>query len=206
MKKLLIIFLLAFGTVAFSQSREHIIVDTLDYVQFDIVNWELHFGPTTDSTTSICEIDTTSSWGVAGSFTSYLISSNTILKEGMFEVRDSVECKECYRSKYENSKFNYVDVAVPTPKGEWKFYFSSGKLKSRGSFSNKVHQYVDSNCPMYYDTIPGQRLPIPRALGTIFLKHGTWEYYNEKGENHKTEEYIEGVLIDRMTKYRTINN
>lgn len=198
MKQLLIIILLAFGTVAFSQSREHIIVDTLDYVQFDIVNWELHFGPTTDSTFSICEIDTNSVWGIAGRFTTYLVSSNIILIDGEFRLSDSVKFWDCIDSSYRLSDNRFP---IPMPVGIWKFYSSNGSIKSTGGFSDRIHQYRDLSYPIWHDTINGMHPPVPVSISDQFLKNGTWEYYNEKGENHMSEEYFHGVLVERIKRY-----
>jgi hypothetical protein len=136
-------------------------------------------------------------------------TSGIVRIEGFYQLTDSVECLNCYTGtpqfqdikgnwkKYSYANLQYVEIGI------WKYYHPNGQLRMIGSYSGKVHSYKGSSGPFQQEMMDGIPIskPIPVYISFDPLKTGQWQYYDEQGNNHLTEEYIDGILV-----YKTERN
>lgn len=128
-------------------------------------------------------------------------SLDFIMGEGEYITLDSVECVNCYDyysygkpiQYFESKNGNRVRIGV------WKFYHSLGVLKSKGKYCDKVTEFTGLSYPLAWE---GKSWPGPVAvyIEVEYLKDGTWEYYDEQGNNILTEEYVCGQIIYRINR------
>jgi antitoxin component YwqK of YwqJK toxin-antitoxin module len=91
------------------------------------------------------------------------------------------------------SDSNYIWQEAKT--GYWKYFYPNGNVKEDGSYLPSVKtSYEDSTSQMEDPNNPGTFTIGPSPL---YLKTGTWHYYNEQGVMIREERYNEtGDLIE----------
>ena len=142
-----------------------------------------------------CEYDT-----VLNAFSGMYREFDTIgnlLVEGKYRIVDSVKCKDCFEGYFSRQneksdwmKYEYYDLRNLRI-GEWKYFYSNGNVKMKGSYSDQIHVYFGESNLKDKD-ING---PYNSWVKHDFLKNGRWEYFNDNGDKIKIEENIDGALI-----------
>lgn len=127
--------------------------------------------------------------------------NGNLYSKGEYILVDSVECLNCYKLIGEIAPTPYFKARY-TKKikvGTWEIYHSNGKIKEFGRFCHKVREFYGMRYPLEWE---GKTWPEPVAgyASPEYLKDGTWQYYDEQGNNIMTEEYVCGNLIHKIER------
>ncbi len=121
-------------------------------------------------------------------------SLGNLITIGNYEFKKTVACKNCYEIDYEsvNQKYSAIDSSgmVSLKIGTWTSYYSNGKIKAIGKYSDKIHIYFGY---IYPKKVERELYKIRHKYDD--LKEGKWLYYDENGKNYLIEYYVEGDLI-----------
>jgi antitoxin component YwqK of YwqJK toxin-antitoxin module len=116
--------------------------------------------------------------------------------DGCYRLVDSIACKDCYTcAEYENmEKQNFINCKELRV-GVWKYYHPLGQLKSIGSYGEIIRFYIGTSYPktVYKNGMWGG--PVNSYIHFEYLKNGTWENYDEQGNNISSEKFLNGDLV-----------
>ena len=122
-------------------------------------------------------------WETRDNKTTYFIDDEKIsrrkYKSYLRRVLDPRKCTPCYLKAYKKNKLIYEgDFYTDCNVGIYKEFYKNGNIKTVGHFRRNKTESWDMEDLEEWCTI----------------KEGVWEYYDEKGNLTKKEEYKNGIL------------